>query len=80
MKQIPFVIMICFFLTSFLGCEKADEALRTFDKAKTVKEDIDKKIREVKDKAQGIIPGFMGTEKKSDGQDKEGSEDEKEDD
>jgi hypothetical protein len=75
MKQILFVIMICVFLTSFVGCEKADEALKVLDNAKTVKEDIDKKTKEVKDKVQGIIPGFMDTEKKSDGQDKEGSKD-----
>jgi hypothetical protein len=80
MRQVLFVIMICVLLTSFVGCEKADDALKALDKAKAVKEDIDKKTKEVKDKVQGIIPGLMGTEKKANGQDKEGSKDKEEDD
>jgi hypothetical protein len=74
MKRMLLVIMICVFLSGLPGCEKADEALKALDKAKTVKEDIDKKTKEVKDKVQSIIPGLMGDEKKSDGPDKEGKE------
>jgi hypothetical protein len=80
MKQILFVIMLCVFLASLFGCEKADEALKVLDKAKIVKEDIDKKTKEIKGKVDGIIPGFMGTEKKSNGQDKEGDKDKEKDD
>jgi hypothetical protein len=39
---------------------------------KTVR-DIEKKTKEAKDKVQGLIPEFMGTEKKSNSQEKEGS-------
>jgi hypothetical protein len=62
------------------GCEKVDEALKTLDKAKTVKEYIDKKTKEVKDKVQSIIPGILGAEKQADGSDKEGGKDKEKDD
>lgn len=80
MKKILLVIMFCVFLASLPGCEKADEAIKALDNAKTVKEDIDKKTKEIKGKVDGIIPGLMGTEKKSDGQDKESGEDKEKDD
>ena len=80
MRQIHYVIMICILLSSLPGCDKADYALKAVDKAKTFKEDIDKKTKEVKDKVQGIIPGFMVTEKQSDGQGKEGSKGKEDDD
>ena len=73
MKKILVVIMLCIFISSLPGCEKADEALKALDKAKIVKEDIDKKTKDIKDKVRSIIPGFMGTEKQSGGQDKEGN-------
>jgi len=80
MKKILVVIMLCIFISSLSGCEKADEALKALDKAKIVKEDIDKKTKEIKDKVQSIIPGLMGAEKKSDGPDKEGRKEKEKDD
>ena len=50
MKKILVVIMLCIFISSLPGCEKADEALKALDKAKIVKEDIDKKTKDIKDK------------------------------
>jgi len=79
MSKILYVIVICFILSSLSGCDKADEALKALDKAKTFKEEIDKKTKDVKDKVQSIIPGLTGREKKPNGEDKEGSS-EKEDD
>jgi len=38
------------------------------------------RLKEAKDKVQGLIPGLKGREKKSDGQDEQGSEDKEEDD
>jgi hypothetical protein len=77
MKKMLVVIMLCIFISSLPGCEKTDEALKALDKAKIVKEDIDKKTKEFKDKVQSIIPGLMGAEKKSDVSNKEGREDKK---
>ena len=79
MSKILYVIVMCFILSSLPGCDKADEALKALDKAKTFKEEIDKKTKDVKDKVQSIIPGLTGGEKKPNGEDKEGSS-EKEDD
>jgi hypothetical protein len=60
MKRILFVLMITAFITSLVGCEQAQQALDTIDKAKSFKGDIEKKANEVKEKALELIPGRSG--------------------
>ena len=77
MKQIFLVAIICIFSLSVSGCEKADDALKILDKATTLKADIEKKTKDVKDKVQGLLPASMGAEKKDkdNGQADKGSKD-----
>ena len=57
MKHMLFVLMITAFITSLVGCEQAQQALDTIDKAKSLKGDIEKKAKEVTEKARDLIPG-----------------------
>ena len=60
MKHMLFVLMITAFIASLVGCEQAQQALDTVDKAKSVKGDIEKKAKEVKEKARDLISGSNG--------------------
>jgi hypothetical protein len=60
MKRMLFVLMIVAFVTTLVGCEQAQQALDTIDKAKAFKDDIEKKAKDVSDKAKGFIPGSLG--------------------
>jgi hypothetical protein len=57
MKHMLFVLTIIAFLTSLVGCEQAQQALDTIDKAKSFKDDIEKKAKKVTEKARDLIPG-----------------------
>jgi hypothetical protein len=57
MKHMLFVLMITAFITSLVGCEQAQQALNTIDKAKSLKGDIEQKAKEVTEKARDLIPG-----------------------
>ena len=56
MKNVLFVFVMIALLAGSLGCDRTQQALDAVDKAKSLKDDIEKKAKEVKEKAQGIIP------------------------
>jgi len=60
MKRMLFVLMIVAFATTLVGCEQAQQALDTVDKAKAFKDDVEKKAKDVADKAKGFMPGSTG--------------------
>jgi biopolymer transport protein ExbB/TolQ len=60
MKRTLFVLMIAIFVSTLVGCEQAQQALDTVDKAKAFKDDIEKKAKDVADKAKDFIPGSSG--------------------
>ena len=60
MKHMLFVLMITAFITSLVGCEQAQQALDTIDKAKSFKGDIEKKAKELKETALNLISGSSG--------------------
>jgi hypothetical protein len=60
MKRTLFVLMIVASVTTLIGCEQAQQALDTVDKAKAFKDDIEKKARDAADKAKGFMPGENG--------------------
>jgi hypothetical protein len=68
MKRTLYVLSIVFFMSSYVGCEQAQQALGTIDKAKSFKDDIEKKFKEVANTAKDFIPGGA-KEKKGKGQD-----------
>jgi hypothetical protein len=75
MKRILFVLMVFAFITSLVGCEQAQQALDTIDKAKSLKGDIEKKAKEVSEKARDLIPGNSrggSGEKEKGGQEQDG--------
>jgi hypothetical protein len=81
MKCVLTILMIATLVSSLVGCEQAQQALDTVDKAKSFKDDIEKKANEVKEKALELIPGSGGegsSEKegggKDQGNDKHGKE------
>jgi hypothetical protein len=81
MKRILFVLMIFAFITSFVGCDQAQQALDTIDKAKSLKGDIERKANEVKEKALDLIPGNSkggSGDKEKGGQEKDSKESKKE--
>ena len=77
MKRIPLVFLICiFFATTFVGCDKVQQATDAIDKAKTFTDDLQKKAKE-------IIPGSdqkAGDNKKGEGDDKDKEDKKKKDD
>jgi hypothetical protein len=60
MKQALTILMIAGLFLCLTGCEQAQQALDTIDKAKSFKSDIEKKANEVKEKARSLIPGSGG--------------------
>jgi hypothetical protein len=72
MKRVIFGLMIAVLLAalafSVVGCEQAQQAIDTLDRAKAVKADAEKKAKEIQDKARGLISGNNGeaSEKQSD--------------
>ncbi len=61
MKQVLFVLIIAALASGLAGCDQAQQALDTIDKAKSFKDDIEKKAKDVKEKALGLIPGESGS-------------------
>jgi outer membrane lipoprotein-sorting protein len=68
MKQTIVFFMICLLLIALSGCEQANQAKEAVDKAISLKEDIEKKAKELTEKVQKVIPEsantLMGNEKK----------------
>lgn len=62
MKKIICVVTIAAFLAGTTACEQAQQAIDTVDKAKVLKDDIQKKTNEVKKKALELIPGSSAAE------------------
>jgi hypothetical protein len=80
MKQVLFVVMCFTVMATLIGCDKVDQVFETVDKVKTFKTDLEKKGKDVKEKAQGLIPEpareLLGTEKKeSEGKTDKGKDD-----
>jgi hypothetical protein len=51
MKRILIVFLVCIFLaTTFVGCDKVQQATDAIDKAKTFSDDLQNKVK-------GIVPG-----------------------
>lgn len=80
MKHVLFILMCCALMATFMGCDKVDQVFETVDKVKTFKTDLEKKGKDVREKAQGLIPeparGLLGTEKKeSEGKTDKGKDD-----
>jgi hypothetical protein len=57
MKQLMLGLVIAVFVMSFAACDQAQKALDTVDKAISIKDDVEKKAKEVTDKARNLIPG-----------------------
>lgn len=56
MKHLIAALVIGAFVVTSLGCERADQARQALDKAKALKESLEKKAREVQDSAKGVLP------------------------
>jgi type II secretory pathway component PulM len=56
MKHLITVLVIGIFIVASLGCERADQARQALDKAKALKESLEKRAREVQDSAKGVLP------------------------
>ncbi len=57
MKQSLVRFIVAVFVFGLAGCEQAQQAIDTIGKAKSFKDDVGKKAKEVKDSALGLIPG-----------------------
>ncbi len=82
MKYLLFALLGAFLIASFVGCDQAQQALDTIDKAKSFKGDIDKKVKEVKDKARDLVAGSRSEgsgDQGKEGQDRDGEGKERED-
>lgn len=82
MKTLFLAFIIGTLVMGLIACEQAQQAFDTIDKAKVLKDDIEKKANEVREKAVELIPGPLGEagdNKDKKGQQRRGShEDEKE--
>jgi hypothetical protein len=80
MKQVLFIVMCFTIMATLIGCEKVDQAFETIDKVKAYKTDLEKKGKEVKEKALSLIPkparGSLGNEKKESKDTKDNEKDE----
>ena len=57
MKEILMILTITAVVSGLYGCDQAQKALDTVDKAISLKNDVEKKAKDVKEKAFGLIPG-----------------------
>ena len=76
MKYLVLISALTIFVASLGGCEQAQQALDTIDKAKSIKNDVEKKSKEFGDKVRGLIPGGEG--ESSPGEKEEGHDGERE--
>jgi cell division protein FtsL len=72
MKMLVAAFAVAAFAVSLAACDRAQKALDTVGKAKSLKEDVEKKAKEVTDKARELIPGYnrgeSGSQKEGDGE------------
>lgn len=76
MKHVLLVFLICIFLaTSLVGCDRAQQAIDSIDKAKTFTDDLQKKAKEFipgsEQKPGDSKKGEAGDKHKEDREDKE---------
>jgi hypothetical protein len=57
MKSIIPGLAVAMFVLLFAGCDQAQKAIDTIDKAKAIKDSVEKTAREVTDKARELVPG-----------------------
>jgi hypothetical protein len=78
MKRVLITMFVIALLSSgFVGCEQAQQAFDAVDKVKSFKDDIEKKGKEVKEKARYLLPeigGGASGEKEKEDNDKGGTE------
>jgi hypothetical protein len=67
-KSIMFGLMIIVFALGLAGCDQAQKALDTIDKAKAITDDVQKKAKEVTDSARSLIPGNDSRSQKDTGE------------
>lgn len=67
MKYFLPTLLTAALLVTFTGCDQAQKALDTIDKAKSLKAEVEKKAKEVTDKARELIPGSSGESAKEKG-------------
>lgn len=72
LKRIISALIMGAALSCFTGCDKADRVLEAADKAIAVKEDVDRKVKQFKEKAESLMPGESLSNK--DKKEKQGSE------
>jgi len=82
MKTVLFILMVSALVAGLVACEKVDQAIEVLDKVSTLKKDVEKRVGEVKDKTQNLVPApartlFKPTNKESGDSDKEGGQGEK---
>jgi hypothetical protein len=71
-KRIIYGLLVGILIMGLFGCDQAQQALDTIDKAKAFKNDFEKKAKDIQDKARELIPG--STQKNSNRQEDKGNE------
>lgn len=67
MKRLMFGLIAFAFALGLAGCDQAQNALDAIDKAQSFKDNIEKKTKEVTDRARDLIPGNKRENRKEQG-------------
>lgn len=66
MRILACIAVLALFLAGFAGCEKKDQAVERINKARELKEDLEKKAKEMKEGVEGKARELVGeTQKKA---------------